>query len=196
MNQKKQFFDRWARSYDFLLTTVVYQAIHKRLLEYIDLPAKSTVLDLGCGTGRLLKRLATQFPTLKGIGCDFSQQMIQQAREQNQHKSQLIFIQGNAEHLPFTEGQFDAIFNTISFLHYPEPESVFSEISRVLKPQGHYYLVDPILSSLSSFPYSPGGLRFYSRQQREELGQKVCLNCLGHYHLLSTVVLSIFVKIE
>lgn len=194
MNHKKQFFDRWASSYDFLLTTVFYQAIHKRLLEYINLPTQPTVLDLGCGTGRLLERLATQFPTLKGIGYDFSSQMLQQARQRNKHKSQLIYLQGNTADLPFADTQFDAVFNTISFLHYPEPEKVFSQISRVLKPKGHYYLVDHILKGLTYFPYSPDGLRFYNQQQREELGQKVGLNCLGHYYLLGTVVLSIFTK--
>ena len=63
---KQIFFDRWAPSYDWLFPSVVYQAIHQRLLEYIDLPASANVLDLGCGTGKLLHRLAVNFPTLQG----------------------------------------------------------------------------------------------------------------------------------
>ena len=63
---KQTFFDLWAPSYDWLFPSIVYQAIHKRLLEYVDLSNSANVLDLGCGTGKLLHRLAVNFPTLQG----------------------------------------------------------------------------------------------------------------------------------
>lgn len=142
LNNKEKFFDLWAPNYDFLLTTVFYQAVHKRLLEYVELPNPPCVLDLGCGTGRLLHRLATQFPALQGTGLDLSAQMLHQAQQLNQHWVRLIYKQGNAESLPFVDCRFDAVFNTLSFLHYPNPQQVFSEVSRVLRPDGRFYLVD------------------------------------------------------
>ena len=135
-SRKERFFDRWAPHYDLFFTTIFYQAIHQRLLEYVELPDNSQVLDLGCGTGRLLNRLATKFPNLHGTGLDLSPEMLHQARVHKKFRKRLIFIQGNAESLPFTEGQFDAVFNTISFLHYPHPQQVFSEVCRVLRPHG------------------------------------------------------------
>jgi ubiquinone/menaquinone biosynthesis C-methylase UbiE len=193
--QKKElFFNRWASNYDCLLTTSFYQAIHQRLLEFVDLPERSQVLDIGCGTGRLLNRLADRFPTLMGIGCDLSPEMLKQARRSNQHRPRLIFVKGNAESLPFADAQFDTTFNTISFLHYPHPERVFAEVSRVLKPQGRYYLADWQLGSLSSFPLTPEGIRFYTFPQREKLGEAAGLQCLGHHYLLAGVALSIFEK--
>uniref|UniRef100_A0A1D9G4F6 Methyltransferase domain-containing protein n=1 Tax=Moorena producens (strain JHB) TaxID=1454205 RepID=A0A1D9G4F6_MOOP1 len=57
---KEKFFDLWAPNYDILFTTVFYQALHKRLLEYVELTNQPNVLDLGCGTGRLLNRLAQE----------------------------------------------------------------------------------------------------------------------------------------
>lgn len=194
LNQKQTFFDRWAPNYDCLLTTVFYQAIHQRLLSYVSLPHPSQVLDLGCGTGQLLGRLADKFPDLQGFGLDLSPVMLQQARQNNQYHPRLIYCQGNAESLPFADNQFDGVFNTISFLHYPNPQTVFAEVSRVLRPQGQFYLADSTLGPVRSIPFSPGGIRFYSPQQREEFGQQVGLNCLGHYHLLGRVVLSIFSK--
>jgi ubiquinone/menaquinone biosynthesis C-methylase UbiE len=194
---KERFFDRWAPNYDILFTTIFYQAIHKRLLEYVEFPDSPNVLDLGCGTGRLLNRLATRFPTLKGTGLDLSQEMLFQARQTNQYRDRLIFVRGNAESLPFAEGQFDAVFNTISFLHYPNPQQVFSEISRVLSPQGRFYLVDYVrqdFDPLGYFRFFAGGLRFYSRQQREQFGANVGLECIAHYHLLGPVLLTIFSK--
>ena len=183
--KKERFFDRWAPNYDILFTTIFYQAIHKRLLEYVELPENPNVLDLGCGTGRLLNRLATEFPSLYGTGLDLPKEMLRQARERKKYRKRLIFVTGNAESLPFIEGQFDAVFNTISFLHYPNPDRVFSEVSRVLRPQGRFYLVDYIreVSILNNFRLVAGAIRFYSPQKREQLGNNVGLECLGHHYL-------------
>ena len=196
---KEKFFDRWAPNYDFLLTTVVYQAIHKRLLEYVELPDQPNVLDLGCGTGRLLNRLATQFPTLQGIGLDLSAEMLRQAQQRNQHGLRLAYRQGNAESLPFADGEFDAVFNTISFLHYSNPQQVFSEVSRVLRPSGRLYLVDWTAREETGalyIPFSPGGIRAYSPQRREKIGVAAGLECLGHHYLLGPVLLTVFGKLS
>ncbi|NEO50984.1 MAG: class I SAM-dependent methyltransferase [Moorea sp. SIO4A3] len=192
---KEKFFDLWAPNYDILFTTVFYQALHKRLLEFVEFTDQPNVLDLGCGTGRLLNRFAQEFPNLRGTGVDLSTKMLAQARQKNQHRQRIIYRKGNAESLPFADREFEAVFNTISFLHYLNPQQVFSEVSRVLEPKGHYYLVDyTVRKRKKSLPISPNQIRFYSRQQREEFGQVAGLSCLGHHHLLGPVVLSIFEK--
>lgn len=199
INNKKKLFDRWAPTYDTLFPSVFYQAIHKRLLEYVDFCDRPNVLDLGCGTGRLLDRLATEFPTLCGTGLDLSAEMILQARKKkrDRHRPRLIFIPGNAEELPFAEGQFDAVFNTISFLHYPNPERVLSEVSRVLHSGGQFYLVD-FTNRWATHPQhlgiSPTNIRIYSPQVREQLGQQVGLEWMAHHALFGPVFLTIFRK--
>lgn len=196
-SKKQQFFDRWAPNYDILLTTIFYQTVHKRLLDCVKLPESPYVLDLGCGTGRLLTRFAKQFPNLQGVGVDFSEEMLRQAREKNLYETRLSYMQGNAESLPFEDAQFDAVFNTISFLHYPNPERVLAEVRRVLKPQGQFHLADySFRQETVFFPFSPGGLNFYSQEQREKFGEAVGLKCVGHYYLLGPVMLTTFEKIE
>jgi ubiquinone/menaquinone biosynthesis C-methylase UbiE len=194
---KQKFFDRWAPNYDCLVTTIFYQAVHKRMLEYVELPERPNVLDLGCGTGRLLHRLANQFPTLRGCGLDLSPEMLRQAQQRNQHTERLTYRQGNAESMPFADGEFDAVFNTISFLHYPNPQQVFSEVSRVLRPSGRFYLADYTVKEEVGdrwFFFSPGGIRAYSPQRREQFGISADLDCLGHHYLLGAVMLTIFRK--
>ncbi|HEY9619619.1 MAG TPA: class I SAM-dependent methyltransferase [Crinalium sp.] len=195
--RKQRLFDRWAPSYDWLFPSVFYQAIHQRLLDYVVLPDQANVLDLGCGTGRLLNRLAAHFPELRGTGFDFSAEMLRQARRCNRFHPRLIFVPGTADALPFVDDQFDAVFSSISFLHYPHPQQVFAEVSRVLKPGGCFYWVDPIVSQWSTshqVPISPGGVRLYSAARREELGQHAGLRCQGHYYLLGFILLTIFVR--
>lgn len=196
MKNKQQLFNRLAPYYDWLFPSVFYQAIHKQLLEYVKLPEPANVLDLGCGTGRLLDRLATHLPKLCGTGLDLSTEMLHIARRQNRHQPRLIYVPGNALKLPFADTQFDAVFNTCSFLHYAEPEQVFSEVSRVLHFGGYFYLVDPTSRGDGSdyILITPGGIRLYSQKAREELGASVGLSCLGHQYLLGSILLTKFVK--
>ncbi|MFN6222587.1 MAG: class I SAM-dependent methyltransferase, partial [Dolichospermum sp.] len=157
----------------------------------------ANVLDLGCGTGRLLDRLANQFPEITGTGLDLSPQMLRVARQNNRHRPRLIYLEGNAENLPFAEGQFNAVFNTISFLHYPQPDQVLKEVARVLSPGGKFYLVDITFNNSSSCqitPHSHTAVKFYSQKQRKEMGNNAGLTCVGHYHLLGFVLLTVFQK--
>ncbi|AOY82110.1 class I SAM-dependent methyltransferase [Moorena producens JHB] len=196
LSRKERIFDLWAPQYDFLLTTVFYQALHKRLLEYLELSNQPNVLDLGCGTGRLLNRLAKEFPTLTGIGLDLSTEMLRQARQQNQYRERVIYKKGNAESLPFAEGQFELVLNCISFLHYQNPQQVFLEVNRVLSSQGRFYLIDNTANEdVASLPLSPD-IRLYSPKKREEFGKIAGLSCLGHHYLLGTFLLSIFGKLS
>lgn len=197
---KTRVFDRWAPNYDRLFTTVFYQAVHQRLLSYVQFPGESSisVLDIGCGTGKLLNRLAARYPQLKGTGLDLSPAMLRQARQSNCHRPRLIFVQGASESMPFADHQFQAAFSTISFLHYPDPQQVFAEIGRVLQPGGQFYLVDytPLLGlgTQQNLSGLGGPMHFYSPQQRQTLAAKARLTCNAHYSLLGPVLLSIFQK--
>ena len=194
-NNKQQLFDRWAPIYDYWFPSVFYQATHKRLLEYVELPEQANVLDIGCGTGRLLNRLAAQYPDLQGTGLDFSAEMLRQARRSNHHRPRLIFVQGEVFPLRFADAQFDAVFNTLSFLHYSEPDRVLAEINRVLQPGGMFYLVDPAAqTSIWQIPVSPDGIRLYSQQVRQQMGAQAGLECLKHQYLLGPNLLTIFRK--
>ena len=192
--QKENFFNLWAPFYDCLFTTVFYQAIHQRLLEYVELKENAAVLDLGCGTGRLMNRLAAEFPTVRAIGLDLSSKMLREARTRNRYHKRLIFVSGRAESLSFADRQFDAVFCTISLLHYPHPQQVFHQVSRVLAPGGRFYLVDGYRGehSFSSFVPWIGEMRLYNRQQREQLGTEAGLSAIAHHYLLPGILLTIF----
>jgi len=195
--QKARFFDLWAPRYDWLIPSVFYQAVHQRLLTYVELPDTPHVLDIGCGTGRLLRRLGAEYPTLTGVGLDVSREMLRQARSALSEAARFKFVQGKSEAMPLPPEQFDAAFCTISFLHYPDPVRVLENVRRVLKPQGRFYLADYTpprwLDQTEQYlPLSPGGLRFYSAEARQQLGHRVNVPVVGHHYLLGPVLLTIF----
>ncbi|MEM8806358.1 MAG: class I SAM-dependent methyltransferase [Cyanobacteria bacterium P01_G01_bin.38] len=194
---KLNLFNRWASTYDWLLPSVFYQAIHQRLLEYIWLPETAHILDLGCGTGKLLNRIAKQYPQITGTGLDFSPEMLQQAQQKTTTPDRLSYVQGATDQLPLRDNQFDAVFCTISFLHYPDPAAVLTEIHRVLKPGGLFYLADYTPSKLSgknTLLIPTGNLCFYSQIARENLGKQAALLTEAHYYLLGPIMLTIFAK--
>lgn len=197
---KADFFDRWAPSYDWLLPSVFYQAVHVRLLDYVQLPASATVLELGCGTGKLLNRIAQSWPKVHGFGIDLSSEMIAQAQAKTQERDRLQFLQADVIELPFEAATFEAAFCAMSFLHYPDPVGALRAIARVLKPGGQFYLADftpPQWAnpSVTLRPISPGGVRFYQDTARAALGQQAGLRCDRHVYLLGPVMMSQFTQL-
>ena len=196
---KTEFFNRWAPNYDWLLPSVFYQAVHVRMLEYVQLPPEATVLEIGCGTGKLLNRLAQLNPSLIGIGVDLSSGMVAQAQRKTSFGDRLQFIEANVTALPFDNAEFDAAFCSISFLHYPDPDRAFAEVARVLKPGSQFYLADftpPNWATSDTIlrTVSPAGVRFYNAQAREALGQQAGLICDRHAYLLGPVMMSQFTR--
>ncbi len=123
--------------------------------------------------------------------------MLRQARKYRRSSPRLIYLEGDATDLPTANQQFDAVFNTISFLHYPQPKQVLSEVYRTLKPHGNYYLVDFVWEGKEDeveLSMGSGKVRFYRLTSREKLGKQVGFQSVEHYWLLGTVALSIFKK--
>lgn len=196
---KQQFFDAWASSYDWIFPSVLYQASHQQMMEYVDLPPHAHILDIGCGTGRLLHRLLAKYPQITGTGIDFSAEMLRQARQKRGDRLQLIFVLGGADELRFADEQFDAVFCTFSFMHYSDPQRVLAEVSRVLRPGGQFYLLDPLIAPterIRRLPLSPKGIQFYSASDREQLAHPAHLHLLAHHRIFFVSLLSIFRKDE
>ena len=101
---------------------------------------KKWLLDIGCGTAPMISLLKEKYPSKKYTGIDLTPRMIEVAKSKNLDNAE--FIVGDAENLPFKDNSFDIIINSQSFHHYPNPQSFFNEVSRVLKPNGKLILRD------------------------------------------------------
>jgi len=109
-------------------------------------PAPRRVLDVGCGTGLLLRDLAGRLggpPQL--VGVDAAAAMIEQARAlapDQQPGARLAFVRGVAERLPYGNGAFDLVVTTTSFDHWADQRAGLAECRRVLAPGGLFVLAD------------------------------------------------------
>ncbi len=104
-------------------------------------PVPLRVLDVGCGTGALLRDLVARLPNvLELVGVDPAEQMLFAARRRAEGHER--FVQAAAERLPFGDEHFDLIVSTTSFDHWRDQRRGLSEVARVLQPSGRFVLVE------------------------------------------------------
>jgi ubiquinone/menaquinone biosynthesis C-methylase UbiE len=105
-------------------------------------PAPRRILDVGCGTGYLLRQLAARSPQAAELaGIDAAPAMIE-AAEATAGDGRLRFSTGVAEQLPWPGGTFDLVVSTTSFDHWVDQQAGLAECARVMVPGGRLVLVD------------------------------------------------------
>ena len=112
-------------------------------------------LDLGCGDGILGAAILGTYPQSRGVLADFSEPMLEQAREQlKEYAGQLVF-----ENLDYGDpawvkriqayGPFDAVVSGYSIHHQPDARKrpIYAEIFSLLKPGGWFINIEHVASS-------------------------------------------------
>ncbi|MEO7587690.1 MAG: methyltransferase domain-containing protein [Arachnia sp.] len=133
-------YDTVADAYDRLVADVSVEApidlaMVQLLLDRVGRNMHASVLDAGCGPGRMMTHLRLLDPTLELTGMDLTPAMVQRARH---HHPSLRIEQGDLTQMPFPAGTFDGVLSWYSIIHTPERtlHGVFSEFRRVLRPDG------------------------------------------------------------
>lgn len=104
--------------------------------------APERVLDVGCGTGYLLRSLAHFYPNAELLaGIDAAPQMITVAQNLAAD-DRLNFTRGVAEEIGYPDATFDLVVSTTSFDHWSDQLAGLFECARVLRPCGRLVLVD------------------------------------------------------
>ncbi len=138
-------FDEWASTYErHWMQRLIFNPIQSTLLDLAasQAPRAASILDVGCGTGRLLRTASQRFPDAHLDGVDAAPQMIAQAISMLPAGAPIRFQQATAEALPFADGQFDLVFSTMTFHHWADQKKGVSEVARVLAPNGRWLLAD------------------------------------------------------
>jgi ubiquinone/menaquinone biosynthesis C-methylase UbiE len=138
-------FDRWASSYeDSTLQQYLFVPVHQTALQLALqlLPHPRRILDVGCGTGRLLRQARRCYPTAELVGVDLAGQMVATGSAVTSTRLAVRYVHGRAECLPFAHEVFDLIFTTLSLRHWTDLPAGIAEIGRVLTPGGVLLLAD------------------------------------------------------
>ena len=138
-------FERRAGSYESGPLGHWHRLVAERTTEIAlqAVPAPRAVLDVGCGTGVLLRLLAErvrgQVPLL---GVDPSPAMITAGQAVGDLDARVCLVEGAAEDLPFPDDRFDLVVSSVSFDHWADQSRGLHEAARVLAPRGRLVLAD------------------------------------------------------
>jgi ubiquinone/menaquinone biosynthesis C-methylase UbiE len=103
------------------------------------------VLDVGTGTGLLAIEFAKGVPAVQVVSLDLSDVALELARDNAQNcdvSLRVSFEKGDAEDIPFDDDTFDMVISSDTLHLVKNPQEMFNEIHRVLKPQGRFLIRD------------------------------------------------------
>ena len=163
----KDEYSELAATYDERWAFYVKASI-RETLKRLDLAATNRVLDVGCGSGALLRALRNHYPHAGLAGANLSTEMLAIARKKLPPSVGLLAAR--AGNLPVRTGAFDLVVSTSAFHYWRDPIECLGEIRRALKPGGklvisdwcHDYLACRVCD-LYLRVFSPSHFRTYTR---------------------------------
>jgi SAM-dependent methyltransferase len=140
-------FNRLAVLYEVLVrpfSTPIFDEALSVISGY--LASDSRILDIGCGPGRELRRVAALVPRGEVVGVDLAAGMVEVAHEtaRSQGIDNCAFFQADAGELPTTlAGRFDLVYSSLAHHHFPDPDAAAANALRCLRAGGIYCVIDP-----------------------------------------------------
>jgi len=113
-------------------------------LTHVSVQSRDTILDVGCGGGVTVARLAAMAPDGKTYGIDYSEESVAASRKENLARialGQVEILFGSVSHLPFPDQTFDLVTAVETHYFWPDLVADMGEILRVLKPNGTFLLI-------------------------------------------------------
>ena len=144
-------FDKKASSYESNRLSPWYKAQGEYILRALASNVNGAILDVGCGTGWLLRQILKAHPQLQGVGIDLSGKMIELARQRakEENLTNLTFIKGDWESQDLSEicnnlesKRFNVIICASTLHYFADPYSAVTTIYRCLGKGGEFLLLD------------------------------------------------------
>lgn len=133
-----------ARTYDRVIAPAV-SSFQSVLLDdaLADIPPGGRLLEVGCGGGQLLTKIAERRADLSLVGVDLAPGQVRRARARTARFGDRVeVVEGSALALPFDDASFDGVFSVASIKHWPDPAKGLRECVRVLRPGAGLFVVE------------------------------------------------------
>jgi len=141
-------------------------------LNEMHLSNNESILEIGFGNGKFFDEIFLKNPDLKVAGLDYSAEMVNAARNNNQcaiNADKLTLRYGNSDKIPFAENSFDKVFCINVVYFWNAPEKHLREIHRVLKPGGRFYSVIRDKEAMLKMPFTRYGFIIYEKDEWETI---------------------------
>jgi ubiquinone/menaquinone biosynthesis C-methylase UbiE len=148
-------------------------------MAHVSLERHYTILDVGCGGGRTVSKLAAMAAQGKVYGVDFSEASVAASKRTNARWIEMGRVEirhGSVSQLPFPDGMFDLITAVETHFWWPNLPGDMREVFRVLKPGGMLILIAEVYKGANTTmarlceKYAPQtGLKLLSIDEHREL---------------------------
>jgi len=191
MNKRDFKFDKRADKYDDHFEGRLSRKFYELLYRYTNLSQGSKVLDVGCGTGTILKTFS-EFESIEGHGIDVEMNMWKVAKKKCPN---MDIRECSCENTPYEDDYFDSLTACMAYHHFPDKDAFEKEALRILKPGGRIYIADPnfphpIRKILNLLCRNING-EFFSSDEMTERFEKQGFKHIGTYkdHYAQLVIL-------
>lgn len=143
---------------------------YKAVVENIDIQQTDTILDIGFGNGYLLRKLSNKNPQ-KMCGIEISADMLNTTTIKNRRKieqGKINILLADVQNLPFENASIDKVYTVNTVYFWQDIDKGFSEIKRVLKPNGIFLNVLYLKKWLDKLPITQFGFTKYTVEQIEK----------------------------
>jgi SAM-dependent methyltransferase len=117
-------------------------------LKHVNIKLDSVILDVGCGGGKTISRLARRAVHGKVYGIDYSRDMVDFSREGNNKliaTNHVEIVKGTVEKTGFKDDFFDLVTAIETYYFWPNLEDAFQEIKRILKKEGFLLIISEMI---------------------------------------------------
>ena len=124
-------------------------------LSHIAIPAQGSILDIGCGGGRTLQKLAAAAPQGKVYGVDYSETSVAASRKSNAapiRSGKMTVQQASVSALPFPADTFSLVTAVETHFFWPSLSSDVCEVFRVVRPGGTLLLIAELYRGTPAAP--------------------------------------------
>lgn len=134
----------YARAYDVINKNVPYLKMLDEVIKEVQINGDLKILDAGCGTGNLLKKMSQVSFNSKFIGIDSSEEMLSRAKNKFFSNPNVTLQQVDLNNkLEFSNESFDRIISVNTLYALNEPEKIIAEFYRILRPGGKIVFTNP-----------------------------------------------------
>ncbi|AFS82453.1 class I SAM-dependent methyltransferase [Candidatus Nitrosopumilus sediminis] len=137
MDKVRTTFDEWAQNGRAELMEVEHRKNVLKFLKTISFDHPFTFLDVGCGNGWVVRKIAKEKKCKKAIGIDKSKKMIIQSKKKKDSEKE-EFFHTDIESMKY-KGKFDFIFSMESLYYSDSIEIALEKIYKLLKPGGKFF---------------------------------------------------------
>ena len=195
-------FSKWAENYDNPLTSITFRKTNEKIVQLLNPKRNSSFLDVGCGSGILIKNLLALNSNIKLYGLDITPKTVEVAKRKFGNEPNVEITLGSAVKMPYQDNTFDYVTCASSFHHHPDPLQSAKEMVRVLKPGGRLLILDmciegllrKILFKVENVYHNEGKVYRLTNKEMYDLYKKVGLKDIKQSTFLYFTLITVGIK--